>query len=101
MNGEFKIQLGPIELNYVLALTDAPKNYDGFGTFTIAEYGWPVEGYTRKDARLVAIRAEHLHWQTGRYSSGLNTCWTGSEGLEAVAAEEKDIAETLYKKLLA
>jgi hypothetical protein len=50
-------------------VTDAPPVYDGFGTFTVAE--WSGEG--KNEARLVLIRDEHFEWQTHRYASGMHT----------------------------
>jgi hypothetical protein len=41
--------------------TDAPKDYDGFGTFSVCEYD---------KVRTVLVRSEHLQWQTMRYQSG-------------------------------
>lgn len=46
----------------VILVTNAPSNYDGFGTTTIAENdGW----------RLVETFPEHTVWQQNRYWSGL------------------------------
>lgn len=49
--------------------TRAPKEYDGFGTFTIYEYD-AGEQHKSESFRLVLIRAEHMNWQVGRYNSG-------------------------------
>jgi hypothetical protein len=48
---------------YSFGSTRAPADYDGFGTLTLGTEG---------DERLVAIRREHLAWQTSRYASGLH-----------------------------
>jgi hypothetical protein len=56
-------------VTYVIAETQAPKEYDGFGTFSLYEY------YDDEDQsnnyRIVLIRLEHLAWQEGRYASGM------------------------------
>lgn len=55
--------------------TSAPVNYDGFGTFTVAELK-PEEGLlnqwsrNKKQCRLVAVMKDAVDWQTMRYSSG-------------------------------
>jgi hypothetical protein len=56
-------------VTYHFRRTSAPKAYDGFGTFTVYEYD-AGEKYKDQSFRVVAIRAEHLNWQTARYSSG-------------------------------
>lgn len=54
---------------YHLRRTSAPKDYDGFGTFTLYEYDAGKQN--KADSfRVVAIRAEIVNWQTTRYSSG-------------------------------
>jgi len=68
---KIKIQLGSFETELVLALTDAPVNYDGFHTFTLQQFDYPLGG-TKNNARLVAMRSEHATWQLGRYHSGWN-----------------------------
>lgn len=48
--------------------TDAPTDYDGFGTKTIAAEGF---GQTQRGVvRLVEIHDRHLKWQRLRYQSG-------------------------------
>lgn len=56
--------------------TDAPKEYDGFGTFCVCEFD---------GQRVVLIRDEHLSWQSARYSSGLHSCNKSSLPVENVA----------------
>jgi hypothetical protein len=86
------IQLGSqINLNYVVAVTTAPKAYDGFGTITLA----PAYLGDR-DARLVLIREEHCNWQRGRYSSGMYSCCT-EDGVSHY--DESMLTEELYKRL--
>jgi hypothetical protein len=52
--------------------TDAPIDYDGFGTFQIMQY---EDELSRKEPkamlRTVLIRSEHWGWQTARYASGM------------------------------
>lgn len=52
---------------YHLRRTSAPVAYDGFGTFTVYQYD---SGDKADSFRIVAIRSEHVNWQTARYSSG-------------------------------
>jgi hypothetical protein len=63
--------------------TNAPKDYDGFGTFTVHEY----EG-----TRTVLIREEHYDWQTIRYQSGNN--WSRPSDFDGAL-----VAEELWKRL--
>lgn len=77
------IKIGPVETVYVLAITDAPKNYDGFGTITLVAFDYPLDTSdlrTKHNARVVLIREEHLQWHAGRYGSGLYCLHT--EGVE-------------------
>ncbi len=67
--------------------TDAPVEYDGFGTFAVAEYD---EG--GKQQRIVLIRDEHYNWQSARYGSGFHSC--KETYLDAAA-----VAETLWRRL--
>ncbi len=55
------IKIGNIEKNYIVYKTNAPINYDGFGTFSILNY-W--------EDRYVLIQSVHEIWQTMRYASG-------------------------------
>jgi len=59
---KIKVMIGAASVDYVVMLTRAPREYDGFGTFTLQD--WNTEG------RLVCIREEHLQWQLGRNGSG-------------------------------
>ena len=47
---------------WCVGVTSAPVNYDGFGTFTLAEH---------PEGRLVAVEEGSLQWQRTRYGSGL------------------------------
>ena len=60
-----RITINNNSITYAIRETNAPRNYDGFGTITLVDHG---------DARTVAIVPEHLHWQTTRYGSGLFGC---------------------------
>ena len=52
-------------------ITQAPKEYDGFGSHTIYEYNAGTEN--KADSfRIVLIRDEHLGWQVARYNSGFH-----------------------------
>ncbi len=51
---------------YAITYTDAPPEYDGFGTKTLK-----VVGKRRgADVRQVATPTVHLDWQRNRYASG-------------------------------
>lgn len=63
--------------------TNAPADYDGFGTFAVTEY----EG-----TRTVLIRTEHYNWQTMRYSSGNH--WHKES-----VHEEAAVAQALWHRL--
>ena len=52
-----------VSAEYVEAVTAAPEEYDGFGTFTVRH---------REDGRLVCIPVRAKEWQLGRYASGLH-----------------------------
>lgn len=60
------IAIGPSEApeptTWHIVDTNAPKDYDGFGTFEVHEYD---------GTRTVLIRDEHYTWQTMRYQSGM------------------------------
>jgi len=51
-------------------LTDAPKSYDSFGTWTVRIWGIRRGALVRE----VAIKEEHLEWQDSRYWSGCHVC---------------------------
>lgn len=55
--------------------TNAPVDYDGFGTFAIHEYD---------GVRTVLIRCEHWNWQTARYSSGNKWCKPSNHDLSTI-----------------
>lgn len=62
----------------VIAYTDAPEAYDGFGTTTLQVMGKTSSRCVRHAhgaIRKVAIHPEHLRWQTTRYESGMYV-WT-------------------------
>ena len=69
--------------------TDAPIDYDGFGTFEVAKY---EQGQRQPVQRTVLIRSEHYTWQRTRYESGLHQC---KESLHDEAA----IADFLWLRL--
>lgn len=63
--------------------TNAPKDFDGFGTFEVVTY----DDEKRGNVRLVLVREEHYTWQTMRYSSGWYQ-WEESQHDEAAIVEE-------------
>ena len=84
-----KITIGDFERTYCAMQTEAPANYDGFGTIQI--YSGPRDG---KTVRYVLVDVDHKTWQEGRYGSGLYF-------YEDVSGIDDHIRETLYKKLMA
>ena len=64
--------------------TDAPVDYDGFGTFTVHEYD---------GIRTVLIRCEHWDWQTVRYASGNKFHRPSSFDVD-------DVAKVLWDRIL-
>ncbi len=67
----FKIQIGSIEREYVLRRTNAPENYDSFGTMTVYS---PGEKNLKESGRIVLIQSQHLKYHEGRYGSGMHFC---------------------------
>ena len=57
--------------------TDAPKTYDGFGTFSLADGyavpGWDFDGGPPRVGRVVAVPRTAAAWQRSRYGSGLRS----------------------------
>lgn len=58
---KIKIQIGRLEFDYGLFKTDAPAEYDGFGTFAVMQSG---------KTRYVLIQEHHENWQVMRNGSG-------------------------------
>jgi hypothetical protein len=79
-----RLQIGGINITYHLYETNAPVDYDGFGTHTF---------YLTGDTRYVLIDEQHVAWQTGRYGSGLHR----AQPCDLV--NEDYIAERLMKAL--
>lgn len=86
---QITVAIGGESVTYWIAETSAPKAYDGFGTFTVAEYS----GENGKLWRIVLIREENLNWQAGRYNSGLYYA-TKPTGFDVAA-----VAAHLWEKL--
>jgi hypothetical protein len=78
------IKIGDIDTTWEIWETNAPREYDGFGTFTIYEF----EG-----TRTVLIRCEHRDWQATRYASGIN--W-----LRPSAFDTEIVAKHLWNQLI-
>lgn len=77
------IKIGNIETAWEIWETNAPRDYDGFGTFTIYEFN---------GERTVLIRCEHWNWQTARYQSGNH--WH-----RASAFDEELVAKHLWNQM--
>ena len=64
-----RVTVGEWETRYVPIATNAPKEYDGFGTITIQD-DYPLnEG--RNNGRLTLVESTNIRWQVGRWQSGL------------------------------
>jgi hypothetical protein len=72
---------------YHIRQTRAPRDYDGFGTIQLADYG-------KEQGRLVLIRDEHFLWQTGRYESGWFACCLPEH------VDRNGVKQELWKRLL-
>ena len=80
---KLEVQIGTWKATYILAETNAPVRYDGFGTLTI--YQGPRDGGT---IRYVLVQEDHLDWQEGRYRSGLHTFEVPETDLSGYAQKE-------------
>ena len=78
------IQIGETKSSWEVWETDAPAEYDGFGTFQIMAVD---------KERTVLIRTEHWDWQTQRYSSGMHLHKPSS-------LAEEDVQMFLWNRLL-
>lgn len=85
----FTITLGNSGSNFRFYKTNAPKVYDGFGTFAIEKWGHA------NGTRFVLIDVEHETWQLQRYASG-------TYGAEKVSTSQfsADVKNVLWKKIL-
>ena len=77
-----------IAVTYVLGVTSAPPEYDGFGTLTLYDSG---EG--RERTRYVLIQQRHEQWHAGRYGSGLYS-YEPSDALD-----ERELARRLFEAM--
>ena len=96
MRTEIAVTIGGWGRCYVLARTDAPKRYDGFGTLEL----YTTEPDPGKSSsvdnfleRSVLVDVEHQEWQEGRYRSGLHSYELVDEDLT------QWVQEKLYEKL--
>jgi hypothetical protein len=65
--------------------TNAPSEYDGFGTLEIAR--WFEDENDRYAMRTVLVRDEHVGWQTARYASGMHTPTPSVHDVEHIVQE--------------
>jgi|SRR5215469_4491996 len=70
MHQVITVAIGDHAITYHAMETNAPKDYDGFGTFCVLEYGEALSKAEEATIRVVLIDARHLQWQVGRYQSG-------------------------------
>lgn len=83
MENTINVSIGSASAVYHIMETDAPTEYDGFGTFCVCEVS---------KLRTVLIREEHLTWQQARYGSGFHSCDPSSFATE-------DISQTLWRRV--
>jgi hypothetical protein len=76
-------------VRYRAYVTDAPGDYDGFGTLAVIE---------NEEFRIVLIREENLDWQWGRYSSGLHIIEKIADSF-ASHFTATDISKELWERL--
>ena len=74
-NSFIGIAIGNQEAQFHIMTTDAPKGYDGFGTFCVGDF---------QGERTVLIRVEPLAWQQGYYQSGMFYMRPSDLGNEAI-----------------
>jgi len=82
------IEIGQFHREYTVVETNAPKAYDGQGTFELKD-SMEVNG-----TRVILVPVRNKIWQEGRNLSGLFS-FEFLEGLEGW------VRETLYKKITA
>lgn len=88
---KIKIRLGDFEDEYTAFMTNSPRVYDGFSTFTLHEIPNPDKFEL---PRLILIAERDIEWQRGRYGSGLHTM------KECEDYMGKSIQEMLFKRLM-
>ena len=85
------VQIGDARKDYVVALTSAPKAYDGFGTLEL------MQDCFEKGQRLILIAEPTLEWQKGRNGSGMYATITESDDLDELL--EREIVSTLWDRV--
>jgi hypothetical protein len=83
-----QVRIGDVEVNYLIKVTRAPREYDGFGTFTV------VSDFDHDGARLCCVREEHAGWQLGRNQSGRYSLDDPPAGMR-----ESDVRDALFARL--
>ena len=87
MSTKLDVKIGTFERSYILAETNAPIAYDGFGTLEIYSSA-PAAGSDGKDpSRYVLCDVDHVVWQEGRYRSGLHTFEIPDEDISSWAQD--------------
>ena len=96
---KIKVKIGDTKRTYVLVKTNAPIEYDSFGSFTIKDYldlDKSVKHSWREGPhRYTLIPLEHLTYHEGRYASGLYS----SEVVEEHAGIRHWVEDILWKRL--
>lgn len=85
---EFKININGNERIYLIYVTSAPEEYDGFGTITVKKSPLGKKRY-------ILIHEKHLDWQINRYLSGRHLAEECD--LDNI---ERFIAEHIWNKIL-
>jgi hypothetical protein len=71
-----------VDVTFYALDTDAPRDYDGFGTIEVADYS-----YEKHVNRTVLVRDEYYDWQTMRYASGMHVFAATEHDVKHIEAE--------------
>jgi len=96
---KIRVKIGETEKTYVLVKTNAPLEYDSFGSFTIKDYldleKSVKHSWREGPHRYTLIPVEHLPYHEGRYASGLYS----SEVQEENANIRNWVEEMLWERI--
>ena len=89
MKIKIDIQIGDTKQTYIIGRTNAPPEYDGFGTFTVHTFSG------KNPDRLTAMDTKHQYWQCQRNASGMYR----TELVENSPATYKLVINKLWERL--
>lgn len=73
MDNEITIQVSGLVKHYIPIITNAPYQYDGFGTFTVLQDKFFFQDKLI-ECRVTLILKQYREWQISRYQSGSYIC---------------------------